>query len=330
MDGMSSDALEAVRDRTPLVSVSITAYNAEKLLPRAVESVLRQRIDFPMEIVIADDCSQDATLQIARSYQQQNPGVVRVVERIENLGIQRNTFETLNACRGKYIAWLDSDDYWTDAGKLATQIQVLEADPAVTVCCHFVRWVSPDGEVAREKYPCIAAGRYGLDEVLRHNFLPTPSVIFRNGIQRDLPSWYFELESLSDWPIWVLAALQGDVVLLDGVMADYVLAPGSSMTSQGELFWRRMDAEFYEQIESIVPSKWRRLVRAEKGKRYESTAYLLGQQGEFKGSRAAAMKAFCSPGLLDNVGSKTKALLAATLRDAQGRMRSIRGVKTPR
>ena len=318
---MSSESSEMMTERTPLVSVSITAFNAEKWLPRAVESVLRQRVDFPIEIVIADDCSQDATLRIARNYREQNPGVVWVVERRENLGIQRNTFETLNECRGKYIAWLDSDDYWTDAEKLATQVKVLEADPTLSVCCHFVRWVTPDGEVLREKCPALPAGRYGLEEVLRHNFMATPSVMFRNGIQSKLPAWYFELESLSDWPIWVLAALQGDVVLLDGVMADYMLAPGSSMMSRGELFWRRMDAEFYEKIESIVPAKWHRLVRAEKGKRYESMAYMLRQQGEFKASRAAAMKAFGAPYAMDNVASKTKALLAATLREMQWRMR---------
>ncbi len=318
---ISSQASEAVSGPTPLVSVSITAFNAEKLLPRAVDSVLRQRIDFPIEIVIADDCSKDSTLHIARNYQERNPGVVRVVERSRNLGIQRNTYETLNECRGKYIAWLDSDDYWTDPEKLTVQVQALEADPTISVCCHFVRWVTPEGEVTREKYPSIPAGRYGLEEVLRHNFVPTPSVIFRNGIQRSLPPWYFELESLSDWPIWVLAALEGDVLLLERVMADYVLAPGSSMTSRGELFWCRMDAEFYEKIESIVPARWHRLVRAEKGKRYESMAWLLRKQGEFRASRLAALKAFRSPTLLDNFGSKTKSLLAATLREAQWRLR---------
>jgi len=326
MDGMLREGLEAGTERTPLVSVSITAYNAEKLLPRAVESVLAQRIAFPLEIVIADDCSQDATLRIARSYKQQNPGVVRVLERSKNLGIQRNTFETLNSCRGKYIAWLDSDDYWTDPEKLAVQVKLLEADPTVNVCCHFVRWVSADGAVLRESYPSLVAGRYGMDEVLRHNFVPTPSVIFRNGVQSKLPAWYFDLESLSDWPIWVMAALQGDVVLLDRVMADYVLAPGSSMTSRGELFWCQMDAEFYEMIESVLPARWHRLVRSEKGKRYEAMAYMLRQQGEFKASRMTAMKAFGAPYAMDNVASKTKALLAATLREAEWR---IRGQKTP-
>ena len=316
-----SMALDSVSGTTPTVSVSITAFNAEQWLPRALESVLRQRIDFPIEIVIADDCSQDSTLRIARSYREQHPDVVRVLERRKNLGVQRNTYETLNECRGRYIACLDSDDYWTDREKLAAQVQVLESDPLVSVCGTYVRWITTDGEVKRGKYPDLSPGRYGLEEILRHNFIPTSSVAFRNGIQRKLPPWYFDLASLSDWPIWVLAACSGDIVLLDRVMADYMLTPGSSMTSRGDLFWLRMDAELYEQIESILPVKWHRLVRAEKGKRYESMAYLLRKQGEFTASRVAALKAFRSPALLDNLGGKTKALLAATVREAQWRLR---------
>jgi glycosyltransferase involved in cell wall biosynthesis len=306
---------------TPLVSVAITAYNSEEWLTRALDSVHQQRTDFPIEIVIADDCSQDSTLRIARSYREQHPGLIRVLERSRNLGIQRNYYETFEQCLGRYIAWLDADDYWTDPEKLAIQVQVLESNSSVSACCHFVRWVTKDEEVIRERYPTISPGRYGLEEILRHNFVPSPSVVFRNGLHRDLPAWYFDLAPTTDWPLWVLAASSGEIVLLDRVMADYMLTPGSSLTSKGDLAWYRADARFYEHIESIVPARWHRLVRAEKGKRYESMAYLLRKQGEYTASRVASLKAFRAPDLLDNLGSKTKALLASIAREAQWRIR---------
>jgi hypothetical protein len=145
--------------------------------------------------------------------------------------------------------------------------------------------------------------------------------VFRNGLHRDLPAWYFDLAPTTDWPLWVLAASSGEIVLLDRVMADYMLTPGSSLTSKGDLAWYRADARFYEHIESIVPARWHRLVRAEKGKRYESMAYLLRKQGEYTASRVASLKAFRAPDLLDNLGSKTKALLASIAREAQWRIR---------
>jgi glycosyltransferase involved in cell wall biosynthesis len=306
----------------PLVSVAVTAYNLEKWLPRALDSILAQHTEFPIEIVIGEDCSRDSTLSIALSYRDRYPNLVRVLERSKNLGPPRNFYDTFEQCRGRYIAWLDGDDYWTDPEKLAVQVQTLESDSSISACSHFVRWVTKDGEVKRERYPSISPGSYGLEEIIRHNFVSTPSGMFRNGVHRDLPPWYFDLRPTADWPIWVLAARSGKIVLLDRVMADYMLTPNSFIMSKGELFWYTEDARFYEHIESVLPPKWHRLARAEKGKRYESMAYLLRKQGEFTASRVAAFKAFRSPSFMDNCGSKTKALLAALTREAQWRMRS--------
>ena len=310
---------------TPLVSVAITAYNSEKWLGRAIRSVLEQQTNFPIEIVIGDDCSQDRTVEVVQSYQERYPNIVQIFTHAQNVGIQRNYYETFEQCRGKYIAWLDADDYWTDPEKLAIQVQTLEADSTINVCGHVVRWVSPEGEVQRDRYPSIPAGRYGMDEILRHDFLPSPSILFRREIYRSLPEWYFDLKPITDWPIWVLAALTGDIVLLDRVMADYMLTPGSSMMSQGQLYWYKTDARFYEHIESILPAKWHRLVRSEKGKRYEALAYALRKQGEFTPSREAAVRAFRSPATMDNLASKTKTLVAAIVREMEWK---IRGGKT--
>lgn len=307
---------------SPLVSVAVTAYNLERWLPKALDSVLEQRTTFPIEIVIGEDCSKDSTLRVAYSYQERHPGVIRVLERSENLGIQRNYYETFEQCHGKYIAWLDADDYWTDPEKLAIQVQTLESDSSISVCGHFARWVTAGGEVRRERYPSISSGRYGLEEILRHDFLSSPSVMFRNGIHRGLPSWFFDLTCMTDWPIWVLAALSGDIVLLDRVMADVMLHPESSFAANGPLFWHEMDAQFYEQVESILPSAWHRLARSEKGKRYEAMAYALRKKGEFRASRVAALKAFRAPSFLDNGGSKTKTLFASLIREAQWRLRT--------
>jgi glycosyltransferase involved in cell wall biosynthesis len=307
--------LDAASRSTPLVSVSITAYNSERWLARALDSVLNQRIAFPIEIVIGDDCSQDGTVDVARSYQEKYPDIVKVFGRSRNVGIQRNYYETLDRCRGKFTAWLDADDYWTDPDKLAIQVDVLESDPSISVCCHYVRWISVGGKVERERYPSLAPGRYGLEEILRHAFIPTASAVFRTGAHRNLPEWYFEIAPTTDWPVWILSALSGDIVVLDKVMADYWLTPNSACWSKGDLYWYGMDARLYEHVESVLPEKWHRLVRVEKGKRYEAIAFVTRKQGDYTGSRQAAIKAFRSPFLLDSLGSKSKSLVAAVARE---------------
>ena len=104
---------------TPVVSVAITAFNSAKLAPpRALDGVLMcNETKFPIEIVLGDDCSQDATIDVARSYRERHPGLIKILERPVNIGIQRNYYETFEHCSGKFIAWLDADDSWTDPEK---------------------------------------------------------------------------------------------------------------------------------------------------------------------------------------------------------------------
>jgi glycosyltransferase involved in cell wall biosynthesis len=218
---MGPEVLQNTVNLGPLVSVAITAYKAEHTLPHAIESVLAQRITFPIEIIVSDDCSPDGVGSIARAYQQKYPEIVRLLERGRNVGMQLNYCETFAVCRGKYIAWLDGDDYWTDRDKLARQVKALEADPTISLCGHYVRWVIRGGSVSRQRYPDYPPGRYGVEDILRKNFLPSPSIVFRNGIQHNLPPWYFDIAPLADWPINILAALSGDILMLDEVMADW-------------------------------------------------------------------------------------------------------------
>lgn len=312
---------------TPLVSVALPAYNSEHTLARTIESILAQETDFPVEVVVGEDGSKDGTFAVADHYRKQYPAVVRVLEREKNLGMSRNYYETFEACRAKYIAWLDSDDYWTDPEKLAIQVKAMEADATIAVICHAVRWVTPTGEVKRERYPELAPGRYGMEQIVRSNFLPSPSVMFRNGIHRELPEWYFDIAPMTDWPLYVVAAHTGDIVLLDRVMADYTLNATSFFWGKGDAFWYKRDGEFYEYMKQIVPQRFLRLARAEQGKRYESLAYYLRKQGDFVGSREAALKAVRAPELLDNVPSKMKTLLASVVRELEWRGRGQKEAK---
>ena len=316
---MQSGANSAMRS-SPLISVAMTSYNSEAVIARAIESALAQRTDFPFEIVISDDYSSDGTAAVAESYRVKYPDVVRVFARQQNVGTQRNYYDLFEQCKGKYIAWLDADDYWTDPEKLSLQAKVLEEDPSVVICGHFVRWVTREGEVVRERFPTVVPGRHGVIDILSRNFLSSTSVVFRNGLQRKLPAWYFDVSPLTDWPLYVIAALSGDIVLLDRSMADYTLSQTGALWSKGNLFWHRINADFYERVERELPAKFHRALRRNKGKEYEEIAYILRKEGSFQDSRKAAVKAFCSPALLDSLGSKSKSLLASLVREAEWRL----------
>lgn len=119
----------AVLPETPMVSVSMITYNHGPYIARAVEGVLTQQTNFPFELVIGEDCSTDGTRGIVLDFQKRYPNVIRVVTSDHNVGMHKNGRRVINACRGKYIAFCEGDDYWHHPQKLQMQLDYLEAHP---------------------------------------------------------------------------------------------------------------------------------------------------------------------------------------------------------
>jgi glycosyltransferase involved in cell wall biosynthesis len=122
----------------PAVSVILPCYNGARFLPEAVTSVRRQQYE-PLEILIVDDGSTDATPQVApqlgadvRYFRKDNGGPASA----RNVGLRE--------ARGEVIAFLDADDQWPD-GKLALQLARLEADPALDVVTGRVQYIELPG-----------------------------------------------------------------------------------------------------------------------------------------------------------------------------------------
>jgi glycosyltransferase involved in cell wall biosynthesis len=115
--------------RKPLVSVHMITYNHEPYISQAIESVLGQRTNFDIELVIGEDCSTDNTRQIVYEYQKKNPEIIKVITSEENVGLNENAIRVNQQCIGKYMAYCEGDDYWTDQDKLQKQVDFLEKNP---------------------------------------------------------------------------------------------------------------------------------------------------------------------------------------------------------
>jgi teichuronic acid biosynthesis glycosyltransferase TuaG len=107
-----------------LVSILMPAYNAERYLSAAIESVLSQT--YPQwELLIVNDGSTDGTQAMAERYQQQDPRI-KVLNQNVNGGIAKARNRALDEANGRYIAFLDSDDLWIP-DKLEKQLAFMTA-----------------------------------------------------------------------------------------------------------------------------------------------------------------------------------------------------------
>lgn len=120
----------------PLVSILCITYNHEAFLAKALDSFLAQRTSFSYEIVVGDDCSSDSAPRLLAEYADKNPGLIRPLWSSFNMGMVANFRRTLEACRGKYIALCEGDDYWLDCEKLQKQVEFLEANPSYVLSYH--------------------------------------------------------------------------------------------------------------------------------------------------------------------------------------------------
>jgi glycosyltransferase involved in cell wall biosynthesis len=118
----------------PLVSVYMLAYRHEKFIAQAIEGVIAQQCDFPIELIIGDDCSPDRTGEIVRDYQHRYPQLIRILTAKRNVGMHANGARCREACRGAFVAICEGDDFWHHSDKLQMQVNLMLDNPNMGVC----------------------------------------------------------------------------------------------------------------------------------------------------------------------------------------------------
>lgn len=128
----------------PMVSVHVSTYQHADFIHDCMEGVLMQETDFPVEIIIGEDESDDGTREICKEYAEQYPEQIRLFlhRRENNIAIHgrptgkfQQTYSRFK-CRGKYIALCQGDDYWTDPIKLKQQVKVLKEKKNLVMSYH--------------------------------------------------------------------------------------------------------------------------------------------------------------------------------------------------
>lgn len=117
---------------TPLVSIICESYNHERFLRKCLDGFVMQKTTFSFEILIHDDASTDNSQAIIKDYCEKYPHLFKPILQTENQyskGISIWHTIQLPRAKGKYIAFCEGDDYWTDPYKLEKQIVFLEEHP---------------------------------------------------------------------------------------------------------------------------------------------------------------------------------------------------------
>lgn len=166
----------------PLVSIVCDTFNQAPYIRDALDGFLRQKTDFPIEIIVHDDASTDSTAEIVRAYEEKYPDLFRCVYRSENMYsrdpkiLEHYVFPM---ARGKYIAICEGDDYWTSPDKLQKQVDYMEANLDCTLCVCAADVVDPHGNAVGAVEPYETDKDVPMDDLIRGGggFIPTASIV---------------------------------------------------------------------------------------------------------------------------------------------------------
>ena len=217
--------------KAPKVSVSIITYNHQEYIGQAIESVLKQQVDFAYEIIIGDDYSSDDTRKVLREYQEKHPKTIQLIlhpRRYQGVPGRLNNITNLYACRGQYIAMLDGDDYWTNEHKLQQQVDFLDQHPDYSFAFHDA--VIRSANESFDDFLCSRQSRifqsdntFTLEDVIaKSSFAATSSIVFRNGLIGEFPDWFWKIVS-ADYALQLLLAGQGKLKYFKQVNSVYLI-----------------------------------------------------------------------------------------------------------
>ena len=238
---------------TPLVSIRCITYNHESYIAQALDSFLIQETDFPFEIIIHDDASTDRTADIIREYEAKYPKIIKPIYEAENQYSKKDGYLRkilYNACKGKYTAICEGDDYWTDSQKLQRQFNWLEDNKKYSALAeNGLILFTATGK--KELFSTAPERDYCLDDLLIKRRFPTASVMYQTSIHQYINQHVSNKTIVIDTILWGILSQHG--LIHYNPIVSSVYRRGCGITESDKIAWAYYSNKFNHQINKIFP-----------------------------------------------------------------------------
>lgn len=210
---------------TPLVSIIMPSYNAERFIAQSIESVIAQTYE-NWELLITDDCSSDKTVDIVKEYCEKDKRIDLLDPR-KHHGIAMTRNLSIQRAKGRFMAFLDSDDIWK-SDKLEKQIgYMLDNGVAFTYSSYEI--IDEQGNLKKKTVP--DAGIMNYKSYLRNTIICCGTVVLdRQRIGEILTPIIATSEDMS---LWLKIMKMGyDAYPVPGPLHQYRIRPGSASSNK--------------------------------------------------------------------------------------------------
>ncbi|XDU63417.1 glycosyltransferase family 2 protein [Leptotrichia sp. HSP-536] len=223
------------------VSIIVPMYNAEKFIGKTIESVLAQTYQ-NWEMLIMNDVSTDNSLAIVSVYAKKDERI-KIVNTEKNVGVVKGRNFLIDLASGKYIAFLDADDYWHNK-KLEKQIKFMKEKNASISCTEYTR-VKENEEKIND---VIIKENIFYNDMLKNNYLGCLTVIY--DAEKIGKRYFKELEKNEDYVLWLEIVKDVDIIYgLKENLAYYRVLDNSR--SSNKVKTAKVRWEIYRKIEKL-------------------------------------------------------------------------------
>lgn len=212
-----------------MVTVRCVTYNHEAYIRRCLDGFVMQKTGFRFEAIVHDDASTDGTAAIIREYARKYPEIIKPIYETENQyskhdGSLRRIMDANT--HGKYVAFCEGDDYWTDPYKLQKQVDFLETHPEFVMCSHrFNQYIQETGVMVTDDDADFHGAEYDLENLICGRwYTQTLTVMYRrDALDREQ---YDKYSKTLDITLFYTLLRNGKGYCLPDVMAVYRVHSG--------------------------------------------------------------------------------------------------------
>ena len=244
-----------------LISVVIPSYNRADTVGQTIDSILAQKVDADVEIVIGDDCSTDNAREVLLQYKEQHPDTINLLFHEQNMGLGANWATCVKACKGKYICNCDNDDYWHNENKLQIQLDYMESHPECNICITNHRTHNrTTGEI--NEVQVHLDHEHIQDQMYNGGRFCNATIMYRADFMKahlDSDEFIKRRFTLQDWPAWVVLTAYTDIDLIPVSTATFGIETVSiTRPDSVEKYAKRLagDKEVCRYLGELFPEKF--------------------------------------------------------------------------
>jgi len=214
----------------PKISVLMAAYNEEKYIQEAIQSIIEQTYQ-NWEVVVVDDNSQDRTQELLQQFMQNNPDKIHIHRNDKNMGLAASLNIGTKHCTGKYIARMDADDICKPY-RFLKQIEILESHPEIALVSGAIEYIDDDGNVFGRTYPITLPKKIQKKINGCGNIIVHPAVMMRKDVLVGCGGYCEGLFTGQDRHLWMKFLRKGyQLAMLPEPMISYRVS-GKAISNQ--------------------------------------------------------------------------------------------------